>query len=96
MAEEKVNYIGLFTKLIPGVISLMAIAQRLFSGKPKSGAEKKELVLATVETVLSSTLAVSTGGQKETWEAIKEPVGMLIDAAAAMKISEPEMPTDAP
>jgi len=87
--EGKVNYISLFVKLIPGIIGMMGVAQRLFSKKPKSGAEKKELVLATVQTVLDSALAVSTGGQKETWEQIKEPVSLLIDAAAAMKTEEP-------
>lgn len=88
--EGKVNYMSLFIKLIPGIIGLMGVAQRLFSKKPKSGAEKKELVMTTVQTVLDSALAVSTGGQKETWEQLKEPVSLLIDAAATMKTTAPE------
>lgn len=96
MATESKNSIGIFIKFIPGIIALMGVFQRASkarqaAGEAKlSGSEKKELVLATVQTVLDSALAVSTGGQKETWEAIKEPVSMLIDAAATMKTEVPQ------
>jgi len=73
------------TKILDLVIkylpSLIVIAEGLFSWKKKAGVEKKEFVQETLHTVVNGIEAESTGGQKETWEKIGDPVGKLIDAS---------------
>jgi len=82
----------------------ITIFDRLFSGVrqaeethgPGKGPEKKAEVTATIidaiDTTIDTVIAVSTGGQKETWEkikAVKNPIMGIIDklisfAAGAM------------
>lgn len=73
-----------FLKLIPYIFSLVGLAER-FVSNPKSGAEKKAIVLQGVRTALDAMTDVSTGGQKETWQSIQGATSELIDAAAAIR-----------
>jgi hypothetical protein len=57
---------------ITALTRLMGIAEALFSKEPKSGAQKKELVTSAFNTVIDTVASVSTGGQKETWAAVRE------------------------
>uniref|UniRef100_A0A6H1Z6S9 Uncharacterized protein n=1 Tax=viral metagenome TaxID=1070528 RepID=A0A6H1Z6S9_9ZZZZ len=74
----------LFLKLMPYIVSLVGLAERFIS-KPKSGIEKKALVVSGVKTVVDGMTAASSGGQKETWKNISGAVDEFIDAAAAVR-----------
>lgn len=82
------KYFSVAMKLLPTILQLMAIAENLFDGKPDSGAEKKAMVTATAKTIVEGVGSVSTGGQAETWERIKDPVSNIIDNAAAIAFPE--------
>ena len=72
-------------QLIPTIIKLMEIAERLLG--PNTGEQKKEFVKEGVKAITSGMVSVSTGGQKETWtiiETIMEPIGDLIDRFASL------------
>lgn len=68
------------------ILTLMPVIEGLFG--PKSGAAKKQAVSDAAKAVVDIVGAVSTGGQKQTWEKIKEPVGNIIDNAAAILFPE--------
>lgn len=76
------NWVTLLINLAPAIIKLIGMAEIALADKPKSGAEKKALVMGATEAIVEGMTSVSTGGQKETWEQIKEPVSGLVDAAA--------------
>lgn len=83
------NWMSLFINLAPAIVKMIGIAEKAFSDKPKSGAEKKELVMQSTKAIVDGMQAVSTGGQKETWDQLEEPLSGLVDAAAAA-IFKPE------
>ncbi len=76
------QYLTLFLKLFPFIIQLMSIAEKF--GESGSGIQKKEMVVGGVKTVIDGIAAVSTGGQKETWDKIKDPVSGLVDSIARL------------
>lgn len=78
------NIVLILIKLIPTILSMVSLAERLYTDKPKSGAEKKSFVLSAVEALMGGASAVFTGGAADTWARIKEPVGTIIDAAATV------------
>ena len=69
----------LVVTLLPMIMKLMGIAETALEDKPKSGPEKKRLVMDGTEAILMGVKGVSTGGQAETWERIEEPVSGLVD-----------------
>ena len=73
----------LLLKLLPFIFSAVNIAEKIIS-KPKTGEEKKALVMQSTETALTALNNFSTGGQKETWNVLSEPVSNLIDASATL------------
>ena len=77
------QYFQLFIKLIPLIIQLMALAEKYITG-PKSGAEKKALVIDAIKSTFDGVQGVSTGGQAETLTAVAPLVDKTIDVAAAM------------
>ena len=77
-------WLTVLIKLVPTILSLMTVAEKLFAGVPQSGAEKKSLVMQVVEAIFGGIGAVSTGGQADTWTQIQGPIGSIIDAAAAI------------
>ena len=85
MDTQKIGQIaGVVVALAPAVVKLIGFIETLFSGKAKSGAEKKDAVMEIVGTVFNAASAISTGGQKETWDNLKEPVSTLIDATVGV------------
>ena len=61
-------------QLLPTVIKLMDVAEKV--GGPGTGPQKKEAVKQGVKAIAGGMVAVSGGGQKETWKGI----GGLIDS----------------
>lgn len=74
-----VNILGLVFRFLP---LLMSTAEKIFSKTPKSGAEKKELVTTGAKAIVDVIEAVSTGGQKNTWDRIAPTVDRMIDDTA--------------
>jgi hypothetical protein len=69
--------------VIRALPALMAKADEVIQGIGK-GAIKKDLVMTTAQLVVESVAALSTGGQKETWESLKPSVSTMIDTACAV------------
>ena len=75
-------------RLLPTILQLMGAAEQFFGDKPNSGAAKKQAVMTATGAILNGVESVSTGGQAETWERIKEPVSNIIDNAASIMFPE--------
>ena len=73
------NWLQLLPIIMNIVLKLIPVAEKAFSDKPKSGPEKKAMVVETARTVVGALGAHSTGGQKETWTILKDPVNIVID-----------------
>lgn len=74
------QYITLILNLFSLIIKLMKTAEKY--GEPGTGVHKKEMVVGGTKAVVDAISEESTGGQKETWVKIKEPVSELIDLIA--------------
>ena len=66
---------------LPFVTQMMHLAEEAYHNKPKSGEEKKALVMEATKVVTEGMTKLSTGGQKDTWETISEPISKFVDAA---------------
>lgn len=75
-------------KIVPFVVKLIGTAEKAFSDVPKSGETKKALVMDAAETIVDTMETVSTGGQKETWQKLSEPISELVDASCDMLFSD--------
>lgn len=89
-----VKMFAIFLQVFPTILQLMGLAEKIFSDKPNSGAEKKALVMGATQAIIGGIAAVSTGGQAETWQKIKDPVSAIIDNAAAIVFPNDEPTTD--
>lgn len=85
------NIISILIKALPSIIQLVALAEYSYKNKPKSGVEKKVLVMEGAKAIIEGVQAISTGGQAETLDKIKEPVSVIIDNVA--KIAFPNQKT---
>jgi len=65
------------------IVSLMQLAEKILPEKGE-GFQKKELVTESAKFIVDTMATVSTGGQKETWERIAEPVSKIIDETAGL------------
>ena len=74
----------LVVKLIPMILALVELAEKALSNVPKSGEQKKEVVMTAVEALAGGASAVFTGGAADTWERIKPYVSTIIDGAASI------------
>jgi hypothetical protein len=74
----KIDYWKLVTMLLP----LMATAQEAFSGKPGSGAKKKEFVMGLATAILG-TLADSAVVGPERRAAIESAISSMVDTIVA-------------
>uniref|UniRef100_A0A6H2A5J9 Uncharacterized protein n=1 Tax=viral metagenome TaxID=1070528 RepID=A0A6H2A5J9_9ZZZZ len=80
---------NIFLKLVPFVLQMMNVAEKFFSGREKSGEDKKQMVVGATKAVVGSLQAISTGGQKETWDQLEEPVSDLVDGACDVLFNSP-------
>lgn len=85
------NVFILILKYLPTII---ALAEELFADKPKSGEDKKALVMATTSAALGAVKDISTGGQKETWDRIADPVSSMVDNMATIMFPKKNPATD--
>lgn len=83
-------WLTVLLKLIPTILSLMTLAEKLWADKPKSGEEKKNFVVQVLAALAGGAGAVFTGGAADTWSQLQGPVSTLIDAAAAFKFPHEE------
>lgn len=74
------GWISLVIRLIPKVIELMGIAEKLFDDIPESGAQKKEYVMAAVKAIVEGISGIS--GSEEMWKKVQTALTSLIDIAA--------------
>lgn len=83
--------IGGYVNLVPMVISLIKIAEVIFD-KKKSGPEKKSFVinqaLYGLAGLPSAMSAISTGGQKQTWDVIGREVGNIVENQLPRALAE--------
>jgi hypothetical protein len=77
------QYFALFVKLIPLIIQLVSLAEKFFVEKG-SGADKKAAVIEAVKATYDGVQGISTGGQKETLDAIDPLVDKMVDFAAGL------------
>ena len=76
-------------RLFPYLLKMVGLAEVIFS-KEKSGRDKKAFVVEAAKTVVDGVEAVSTGGQKETWERIGPSVDLLIEGAVGVAFKNKE------
>lgn len=78
------NWVQLLLQILPFVFRLIPIAEKAFADVPKSGAEKKAMVMGATSVAVDALATISTGGQKETWDRIAKPVSGIVDAACTI------------
>lgn len=71
------EWLALAVNLMPFIIKMVGFVEEIFGDG--TGETKKAAVMGATQAVFSGMQAVSTGGQKETWDKLQEPVGKLID-----------------
>ncbi len=69
-----------FMKLLPLIVAMMGIAEKAFSGKPKSGAEKKAMVLAATKTTVDAITDVAGKDYND----LDKPISDFIDVSAGL------------
>lgn len=72
-------------QLIPLIINLMTVAEKLLGSG--TGVQKKAFVKDGIKQTVKTMSVVSTGSQKETWQALEffiEPISNLIDVFASL------------
>jgi len=74
---------GAILGFMPLIISLIGFVEKLYSGA-KAGEVKKSSVLGAVQAVATGMSSVSTGGQKNTWDDIKDTAPAAIDALVGL------------
>jgi len=72
------KFFVIFTKLIPFIFQLVRAAETL-TDKAKAGPEKKAAVKEAVTAVFEGAKEASTGGQKETLEAVEPLFDAVVD-----------------
>jgi lipoate synthase len=71
------QWIGLIFKLIPLVSKLMVLAERAFDDVPESGAQKKQMVMETIRTIVESLSGVVLTA--DMWTKIEAILSALVD-----------------
>jgi lipoate synthase len=71
------QWIGLIFKLIPLVSKLMVLAERAFDDVPESGAQKKQMVMETIRTIVESLSGVVLTA--DMWAKIEAILSALVD-----------------
>jgi hypothetical protein len=73
------NIIKVVLSVLPYLFKVIPLVEEVVD-KPHSGQAKKALVLDGARTAVQIVTNMSTGGQKDTWMSIKDPVDNLIDS----------------
>ncbi|MBT7082595.1 MAG: hypothetical protein HN929_14235 [Chloroflexi bacterium] len=73
-------WVTMAIRLIPFVIKMVGIVEKLFDDVPDSGADKKQFVMTAVEGIFGVVLGISSGGQAETWAKLEPVISSVIDA----------------
>lgn len=76
------EWLALAVNLMPFIIKVVGFVEGIFGNG--TGEVKKAAVMGATQAVFEGMKAVSTGGQKETWTAIEEPVSKLIDGIVTL------------
>ena len=77
------NYFLMALKLLPTVVSLMGLAEKVIVKEgTKTGTQKKAWVIEGAKAMVGGIADVSTGGQAETWRKLESIVDPFIDIAA--------------
>lgn len=76
------EWLALAVNLMPFIIKMVGFVEEIFGDG--TGETKKAAVMGATQAVFSGMQAVSTGGQKETWTTIEEPVSKLIDGIVTL------------
>jgi hypothetical protein len=71
------SWFSIIGKLLPFVVTLISLAESAFGAK--TGLKKKAFVMEALKVVVGIMLAVSTGGQLETWERISPKLSKVVD-----------------
>jgi hypothetical protein len=72
-------WLTILLQLIP---TLIKIAEAIFAEIPKSGADKRALVLSVADQLAAVADTTFSGGARETWASIRPSVGLVVDATA--------------
>jgi len=79
MALENILVVfGYIAKYLPTLLTWMKAAE----DTKESGEVKKSMVTGVVKSAVKIAADESTGGAKESWDRIEEPISMAIDAVA--------------
>jgi len=70
--------------ILQGIFSLIHFAEALYSDKPKTGEQKKQLVLDGAKGIIESASNLTSGGAHKTWEKIEKIAPDLIDNASSL------------
>jgi len=73
------GWLTIVLRLIPVVVRLMGVAEKLFDGTPDSGQQKKEYVMEAVKAMVEGASGFT--GTPELWAKIESAVSLMIDAA---------------
>jgi len=66
------------------ILKLIGVVEEVYTGIKGKGSVKKASVMAVAQEVATDMTAVSTGGQKDTWEAIVPMVSAFVDSAVSI------------
>ena len=69
-------------KLTAPILALVNVAEAAFSDTPKSGEQKKAMVMTAVKCIVEGGAIVATGGAATSWAVYAPVVGYAIDIAA--------------
>ena len=77
------------------ILDLIGVVEKVYSNIKGKGSVKKESVMSVAKTIATDMTAVSTGGQKDTWESIQPMVSAFVDTAVTIaNVVSPGMVTD--
>lgn len=78
------NKFNMGLNILQGIFSLIHFAEALYSDKPKTGQQKKQLVMEGAKGIIESASNLTSGGAKSTWEKIEKIAPTLIDDASSL------------
>lgn len=76
------GWITLIAALAPRIFDFIVAVEKIFG--PGTGETKKQAVVGMTQAVIGGIQQVSTGGQKETIDALAEPIGKAVDGLVAI------------